>query len=88
MELRNRAPLVASPAAVMLLAGCDPIINIQGAFFPAWVLCIFAGLALAGLTHRLLVAAGLQPYVGPIALVYPCIALCWTMVVWLVFFQT
>jgi hypothetical protein len=83
----HRAPLAASLAAAPFLAGCDPILNIQGAFFPAWILCIFAGIALTAATHRLLVATGLQPHLGPVALVYPSLALAWTMALWLVFFQ-
>lgn len=85
--LACRIPRVLSIAAA-LLAGCDPILSIQGAFFPAWVLCIAGGLVLTGLVHRVLVATGLQPHVGPLPLVYPCIALLATNLLWLLFFRT
>jgi hypothetical protein len=87
MGARQRVRLVATAVAAALAAGCDPLLNIQGAFFPAWILCIFGGLALTGATHRLLVATRLQPHLGPLALVYPSLALLWTMALWLVFFR-
>lgn len=77
------APLLTS----WLLVGCDPVIDIQGAFFPAWVLCILGGLALSGIAHRALVALDLQPHLGPPALVYPSLVVLLTMALWLVFFR-
>lgn len=71
-----------------LLPGCDPVINVQGAFFPAWVLCILGGLALTGVAHRIFVALDLQQDLGPLALVYPSLAVLLTMALWLVFFRT
>lgn len=71
-----------------LLAGCDPILNIQGAFFPAWILCLAAGLVVTGIAHRLLVVSELQAHVGPLPLVYPSIALLSTNLFWLAFFRT
>ncbi|HZR80872.1 MAG TPA: YtcA family lipoprotein [Candidatus Binatia bacterium] len=81
------APRAAVLVASAIGAGCDPIVSIQGAFFPAWILCIFGGLALTAVSHRVLVATGLQPHLGPIALVYPSLAIAWTMLLWLVFFR-
>jgi YtcA family len=74
--------------AAFPLGGCDPVVSIEGAFFPAWILCIAGGLVLAAVAHRLLVASGLQPHVGPLALVYPATALFATNLLWLLFFQT
>ena len=30
-------------ALIPLLTGCDPIFDVGGAFFPAWIICLFAG---------------------------------------------
>ena len=32
---------------VFLAGGCDPILNIQGSFFPAWIVCLVVGVSLA-----------------------------------------
>jgi hypothetical protein len=84
----HRIAGIAATGATGVLSGCDPILSIQGAFFPAWILCIAGGLVVTGVVHRVLVASGLQPYVGPLALVYPSIALCATNLLWLLFFRT
>lgn len=70
-----------------LLAGCDPVIDIEGSFFPAWMLCLAAGIALAILGRRLFAALGLEPSLGPLVVVYPSLALLFTLVVWLLFFR-
>jgi len=77
-------------AATFALAGCEervPSINVLGAFFPAWMLCIIAGIALTLLARQLLTATGLDPWIGPRALVYPALALAFMFVTWIVFFQ-
>jgi hypothetical protein len=75
-----------APAA-LLAGGCEPIIDIEGSFFPAWMLCIAAGVVLAIAGRRLLAALGLEPYLGPLVLVYPSLALLLTLVVWLALFK-
>ena len=69
-------------------SACDPVINVQGAFFPAWIVCILAGLALTGLAHRILVALEIQPYLAPQVLVYPSMVLLFTMAVWLLVYRS
>ena len=68
-------------------AGCEPIVDIEGSFFPAWMLCIALGIALAVVVRRLLAALGLEPYLGPLALVYPSLALLLTLAAWLTLFN-
>jgi hypothetical protein len=79
--LRRLAP------AALVAAGCEPILDIEGSFFPAWMLCIAVGIVLAIAARRLLAALGLEPYLGPLVLVYPSLALLLTLAVWLVFFK-
>ena len=64
-----------------------PSINLLGAFFPSWMLCVLIGVALTLVGHRVLAAAGLDPWVGPRAIVYPALALAFTLAVWVAFFR-
>jgi hypothetical protein len=77
----------ASPVA-LAAAGCDPVIDVQGSFFPAWIACLAAGIALTAVAHRLLTLAGLAPHLGPPLLIYPSLSLLLTLVTWLVFFRS
>jgi hypothetical protein len=70
------------------LAGCDPIFDLEGAFFPAWMLCLLAGIALTAVIRPLLARAGLEPYLGPLALIYSSLALLLSFAAWLAFFRT
>lgn len=68
--------------------GCSPVIDVQGSFFPAWIVCVVVGIVLTGLAHRLLVLARLAPHLGPPLLIYPCLGLLLTFATWLVFYRT
>ena len=72
------------------LSGCErvPSVNLLGAFFPSWMLCIVVGIAVALLGRYVLVATGLDPWIGPRALVYPALALAATLATWLIFFRS
>ena len=84
MRLVRAAGLLVLPAA----AGCDPVLDVFGSFFPAWVVCMTVGLVLAALARLWLDRAGLEPHLGPLLLVYPCLALLLTMLTWLLLFST
>ncbi len=64
-----------------------PRINIVGSFFPSWMLCALIGIVAALLGRWLFVRAGLDPYVGPRALVYSSLAILVTLVLWVAFFR-
>jgi len=64
-----------------------PQINIIGSFFPSWMLCLLIGIVAALVSRRLLVRTGIDPYVGPRALVYPSLAILVTLVLWVAFFR-
>jgi hypothetical protein len=86
-RLRVTALRMIAAIAPMALVGCDPILSIDGAFFPAWLICmIAAGFMLAGirwLVHR----AGIEPFIGPRVPVYFCVYLTCTLALWLGFFR-
>lgn len=90
MRIRPAAPsftVMAVSLAGMTLGGCDPVINIGGANFPGWLLCAVAGIILAALMRLLFVAAGIEPYMGPPALIYPSLATLMACLTWLLFFN-
>ena len=96
MTLFSNAPRDASvrpmrlvPCALPVLAtGCDPVIDVFGSFFPGWGVCMTVGVVLAAVARRLIDRAGLEEHLGPLLLVYPCLALMITMLTWLLFFST
>jgi hypothetical protein len=80
-------PLAALMLAASLFAGCDPVVDIAGANFPAWLICAIAGIALAAMLRTLLVAIRIEPYLGPLTVVYSCLALLLSCIVWMIFFN-
>jgi hypothetical protein len=80
-------PHLAAGAAAVLLAGCDPIINVYGSFFPAWVACLFIGVGLTAVLRMVFAATGLEDGFAPVLLVYPALAFLITCLTWLVFFR-
>lgn len=86
--VRSRAALAALPAACAL-AGCRqaPTFNILGSFFPAWLICLFAGVVLAVVTNRILVRFRMDNEILLPILIYPSVALFFACALWLVCFS-
>jgi hypothetical protein len=86
-----RTTRLGQPLIVVLIAvgmaGCDPVINIAGANFPAWLLCLLVGAVLAGIFRLLLIFARLDPYLGPASIIYTSLALMLALIVWIIFFN-
>jgi hypothetical protein len=83
----RRACLAFAPAA--LLAGCGraPTFNILGSFFPAWLVCMIAGIVLAAAFNRLFAYFKLDTEIVWTIVVYPCLALLIACTLWLIFFS-
>jgi hypothetical protein len=64
-----------------------PQVNIVGSFFPSWMLCAAIGIGVAVLARRLFLRVGVDPYLGPRALVYPSLALLVTLALWVALFR-
>ena len=64
-----------------------PQINIIGSFFPSWMLCVLIGIVAALLVRLLLIRTGIDPYVGPPALIYSSLAILVTLVLWVGVFR-
>jgi len=78
----------ASGAALVLCAaGCDPVLNVAGSFFPAWMVSMLLGVGLTVAARYVLSAARLEPYLGPTTLVYTSLGLFFTVVAWLVLYR-
>jgi hypothetical protein len=71
------------------MAGCGraPSFNILGSFFPAWLICMVAGIVLAAVTHAVLTRFKLEKELRWTIVVYPCLAAFFAFTLWLVFFS-
>jgi hypothetical protein len=81
--------IFALVAPCMTLAACDgaPSVNLLGAFFPSWMLCVVIGIALTLAGSRALLAAGLERLIEPRGVLYPALVLAFTLAAWLAFFR-
>jgi len=90
LRVRASLPRCAQAAVVCLtLGGCEhaPSINLLGAYFPSWMLCVAIGIALTLLARWVLVAAGVDASLGPRSVVYPAFALALSLAAWLMLFR-
>lgn len=71
---------------ILTMTGCDPQINIAGAYFPAWLACTLGGLSLFWVFHLMFLRLGLIPYLIPLPLVYAALISSLTCTLWLLFF--
>jgi YtcA family len=84
-ELRIR--FVPIFAAAALFAGCDPVVNIAGANFPAWLFCATCGLIMTAVIRPLFVVTGIEAYLWPLPIVYLSLTVVLGCIVWLIFFN-
>jgi YtcA family len=77
-----------SIAAVIFAAGCDPIVNIGGTFFPGWTVAILIGSALTAVIRYIFVFTRLEPHIGPLALIYTSLGLLLSVVSWLILYRS
>ena len=75
--------------SAVVLGGCErvPSVNLLGAFFPSWMLCVIIGIALTLAARHVLVLAGLDVWLAPRGLIYPALAVALTLGTWLAFFK-
>ncbi len=66
----------------------DPLVDVAGAFFPGWMLCILLGLALTVLLRALFARTRLEPSLGPLIVIYPSLATGIAFACWLVFYRS
>ena len=75
--------------STILLTGCGraPSFNILGSYFPAWLICILAGIAVASLTSFLLERIHMSQLIRWAIVVYPCLAASIAFTLWLLMFS-
>ena len=79
--------LASAAALVLCAAGCDPVLNVAGSFFPAWMAATVLGVALTVAVRYVFAAARLEPHLGPTVLVYTTLGLLLTVVAWLLLYR-
>ena len=73
---------------ILFTAGCDPVINIGGTFFPGWMAAILIGSALTVAIRYVFVFTRLEPHVGPLALIYTSLGLLLSVMSWLILYRS
>jgi YtcA family len=78
---------VGPPFALVILASCDPVVNVAGANFPAWLLCAICGAILAASLRPIFAVTRVEPYLGPLLVIYPCLAILLGCLIYLILFN-
>ncbi len=88
MFVPMKRPLLAAASVGIagLLSGCSCIQEIGGAYFPAWLLSILIGWALSLITRFLLIRVGIDGWIRPRSIGYPCLGVFFTLLTYLIFF--
>jgi YtcA family len=73
--------------AATVLAGCDPVVNIAGANFPAWLLCAIIGALGIAILRPVLLFSGLDPYLWWRPGFYSSLGIMVACLVWIIFFN-
>ncbi|MDR3460561.1 MAG: YtcA family lipoprotein [Verrucomicrobiae bacterium] len=83
------APKFILLSAIFLPGGCarGPTLDVFGSYFPAWMACLVIGLILTIMARLLLIGLGIDAHLWRKPVVYPCLAVFFTLAVWLVFFK-
>jgi YtcA-like protein len=86
---RRKMVSVSALGSLNALAGCAraPSFNIVGSFFPAWLICMVAGIGLAVIANWVLRRYKLDQQIVWTIVVYPCLAAFFTFTLWLLFFS-
>jgi YtcA family len=87
MPRRGSVARIGLPMGVLLIAACDPVVNVAGANFPAWLLCAIAGATLSAIFRPVFAATGIERYLGPRLLIYPSLAILLACLIYLIFFN-
>ena len=76
------------PAVLALIKSPgDPLLDVAGAYFPAWLGCMIAGALGTWLLGEILTRLGIGAALRPAVLMVPALFATLTCVVWLVFFS-
>ncbi|MGL4214384.1 MAG: YtcA family lipoprotein [Morganella morganii] len=81
--------IVTGMLFVVSLSGCGyaPSVSFLGAFFPAWLPCIIAGVVLTLFLRVVLIKTGYVNTVACLPLVYGALTVIFTVLCWVFFFS-
>ena len=66
---------------------CTPLVNLWGAYWPAWVPCLLCGVLLTLVSRFIFSWTRLEPYLGPLLLVYPMLVVAYACGLWLLLYR-
>ena len=86
MKAAHRA---VTALTAVVLSGCrpGPDITLAGSYFPSWMLALAIGVIVTILFWKVFTRIGIDPYLGPRPLVYTCLVLFITLVLWMGVFR-
>ncbi len=65
----------------------DPSFDLLGSYFPAWMLCMLAGILATVMVRFALQRLDWEYHLAPLVLVYPSMATFFCFALWLAFFS-
>ena len=68
------------------LSGCDPLVSLQGSFWPPWIIVMVAALPLTVIVQVFFRWLGLSEHLKPTIVVYPALWALITFLAWLIAF--
>lgn len=85
---RSLPEILLSVGICLAMSGCQrgPSIDIFGSFFPVWFFCILGGLLMTFIARYFLIRLRLDQEMGPLVIIYPCVAALSSFMLWLIFF--
>jgi len=88
-RLRLSAGLASAGAAWGAVAGCrpGPDVSVAGSYFPSWMAALVIGVIGTAVFWQLFSRIGIDPHLGPRALVYASLVVLITLVVWMGVFR-
>jgi len=88
LSRKSTASLLGS-SSLFTLCGCGraPSFSILGSYFPAWLLCLVAGIILTAAVYWLLDRMQLAKEIIWTIVVYPCLVAFFAFILWLIFFS-
>ncbi len=82
--VRTLSPLLLT---LLLCAGCNPNIDVDGALLPAWMVAMILGVILAVGARSVLIRTGIDRFLVARALVYVSLTITFSCLVWLIVFR-
>lgn len=83
-----RRVLLASLAMAFVGTGCDPIFEIDGAFFPAWLVCMVLAVVPLLAVRWAMRKWSVEEHVHPVPLTYCSVYLASVLLLWLGIYRT